>query len=132
MWYTISKNFHFMISTLKNQKLKDIDLLSELPFLWRTECNKNKSYIQRICSELQSWISWEKDPIEQLEASKSSIKDLFSDLLTETKGFKYQIILKVTLKKYKQNWEIEFAPVYFNSITKTVINHKFCLENAFQ
>ena len=32
-----------------------------------------------------------KDPIVQLEASKSSIKDLLSDLLNETKGFKYQI-----------------------------------------
>ena len=39
-----------------------------------------------------------KDPIKQLEASKSSIKDLFSDLLNETKGFKYQITLKVMLK----------------------------------
>ena len=40
-----------------------------------------------------------KDPIVQLEASKSSIKDLFSDLLNETKGFKYQITVKVLLKK---------------------------------
>ena len=73
-----------------------------------------------------------KDPIKQLEASKSSIKDLFSDLLNETKGFKYQITLKVMLKKYKPNGEIEFRPVYFNLTTKTVINHKFSLENAFQ
>ena len=73
-----------------------------------------------------------KDPTEQLEASKSKIKDSFSDLLNETKGFKYQITLKVTLKKYKPNEEIEFFPVYFNSTTKTVINHKFILENAFQ
>ena len=57
----------------------------------------------------------------QLEASKSSIKDLFSDLLNETKGFKYQITVKVLLKKYKLNGEIEFAPVYFNSVTETVI-----------
>ena len=42
-----------------------------------------------------------EDPIEQLEASKSSVKDLFNDLLNETKGFKYQITLKVMLKKYK-------------------------------
>ena len=73
-----------------------------------------------------------KDPIVQLEASKSSIKDLFSDLLNETKGFKYQITVKVLLKKYKLNGEIEFAPVYFNSVTKTVINHRFKLENSFQ
>ena len=73
-----------------------------------------------------------KDPIEQLEAIKSSIKDLVSDISSETKGLKYQITLKVMLKKYKPNGEIEFRPVYFNSTTKTVINHKFSLENAFQ
>ena len=39
-----------------------------------------------------------KDLIEQLKASKSSIKDLFNDLLNETKGFKYQITVKVLLK----------------------------------
>ena len=43
-----------------------------------------------------------KDPIKQLEASKSSIKDLLSDLLNETKGFKYQITLKVMLKNTSQ------------------------------
>ena len=44
----------------------------------------------------------------QLEASKSNIKDLFSDLLNETEGFKYQTTLKVMLKKYKPSGEIEF------------------------
>ena len=64
-----------------------------------------------------------KDSIVQLEASKSSIKDLFSDVLNKTKGFRYQIIAKVLLKKKnKLNGEIEFAPVNFNSVTKTVIN----------
>ena len=70
--------------------------------------------------------------IVQLEASKSSVKDLFNDLLNETKGFKYQITVKVLLKKYKPNEEIEFTPVYFNSSTKTVINNRFKLEHAFQ
>ena len=73
-----------------------------------------------------------KDPIVQLEASKSSIKNLYSDLLNETKGFKYQITVKVLLKKYKLNGEIEFALVYFNSVTKTVTNHRFRLENCCQ
>ena len=40
-----------------------------------------------------------KDQIVQLEESKSSIKNLFSDLLNETKGFKYQISVKVFFKK---------------------------------
>ena len=60
------------------------------------------------------------------------MKDFFSDLLNETKGFKYQIPLKVMLKEYKPNGEIEFRPAYFNSTIKAVINHKFSLENAFQ
>ena len=73
-----------------------------------------------------------KDPIVQLETSKSSIKDLFSDLLNETKGFKYQITVKVLLKKYKLNGEIEFVPVFFNSVTKTVIKNRFKLEIIFK
>ena len=43
-----------------------------------------------------------KDQIKQLEAEKSSIKDFFSDLLNETKGFKYKITLKVMLKNTSQ------------------------------
>ena len=73
-----------------------------------------------------------KDSIVQLEASKLSIKDLFSNVINEIKGFKYQIIVKVLLKKYKPNREIEFAPVYFNSLTKLVINHIYELNKSFQ
>ena len=43
-----------------------------------------------------------KDPIKQLEASKSSIKNFLSDLLNKTKGFKYQITLKVVLKNTRK------------------------------
>ena len=98
--------------------LKNIDRLSELPLGY------GMPYKVEIIER--------KYPIVQLEASKSSVKDFFSDLLNETRGFKYQIIVKVLLKKYKVNGEIEFAPVYFNSVTKTVINHRFKLENSFQ
>ena len=72
-----------------------------------------------------------KDPIKQLNGSKSSIKHLCSDLLNKTKGFRYQITLSY-VKKYKPNWKMEFRLAYFNSRTKTVINHRFDLENAFQ
>ena len=69
----------------------------------------------------------------QVETSKWSIKDLFDDLLKETRGFKYQITLKVMLKNYKST-EIEFAPsslLQFSNKTKTVMNHKFSLESTF-
>ena len=116
----------------KIKRLKNIDLLSELPFYEELNVIKTNHAFRGYAMSYKVEIIEKKDPIKQLEASKSSIKDLFSDLLNETKGFKYQITLKVMLKKYKPNGEIEFRPVYFNSTTKTVINHKFSLENAFQ
>ena len=36
------------------------------------------------------------------------------------------------MKKYKHNGKIEFRLVYFNSVTKTVTNHIFKLENCFE
>ena len=48
------------------------------------------------------------------------------------RGFKYQITVKVLLKRYKPNEEIEFDPVYFSSWTKIVINNRFKLEDSFQ
>ena len=68
-----------------------------------------------------------KDLVVQLEASKSSIKDLLGDLLNYTKGFKYQITVKVLLKKTT-------SMETFNTlkVTKTGINHRFKLENSFQ
>ena len=69
--------------------------------------------------------------IVQLKASKLSI-NLFSDVLNEIKSFKYQITVKVLLKRFKLDEEIEFRRVYFNSVTKTVTNHRFQLESSFQ
>ena len=41
-----------------------------------------------------------------IRSGKSGIKDLFNDLLNETKGFQYQIALKVLFKKYKLHGKI--------------------------
>ena len=86
---------------IEKQKIKclsNIDLLSGLPF------NEELNVIKKDCAFRGYTISYKveinkkKDPIYQLKASKSSIKDLFNNILNETKGFKYQITLKVTLK----------------------------------
>ena len=57
---------------------------------------------------------------------------MFNHFLNWLKGFKYQITVEVLFKKYKHNAEIEFRPVYFNSVTKTTINHIFKLEKFFE
>ena len=73
-----------------------------------------------------------KDPIVQLEASRLSIKNLFNDLLNELKSVKYQKTVEVLLKKYKLNGKIEFRPVYFNSVSKTVTSYIFRLKKSFE
>ena len=41
--------------------------------------------------------------------------------------------ITVLLCKHKQNGDTEYAPVYFNSATKTVINsNKYDLDKSFQ
>ena len=104
---------------LKIKCLKYIDLLSEIPFYEEVNIIKRNHGFRGYEMSYKIKLAEKKDPIEQLEGSKSSIKDLFNDLLNEAKGFKYQITLKVILKKYKPNGEIEFDPVYFNSARKT-------------
>ena len=71
-----------------------------------------------------------KDLIKQLEASKRSINNLFSDLLNEAKCFKYQVTPKFMLKNTNEMEKLNLDRL--NSTTKTVINHKVSLENASQ
>ena len=48
------------------------------------------------------------------------------------KGFRFQITVTVLLSKHKINGDIEYAPVYFNSATKTVISSdKYMLDKSF-
>ena len=116
----------------KVKRLKNIDRLAELPFYEQLSVIKTDQAFKGYAMSYKVEIIEKKDPIVQLEASKSSIKDLFSDLLNETKSFKYQITVNVLLKKYKHNGKIEFGPVHFNLETRTVINHRFQLEIFFK
>ena len=124
--------FNVSIDKPKIKRLTNINLLDELPFYERLSVIKTDQAFSGYARSYKVEIVERKDPIVQLEASKLSIKNLFSNLINEIKGFKYQITVKVLLKKYKPNREIEFTPVYFNSSTKTIINNKLRLENVFQ
>ena len=114
------------------KRLKNINLLSELPFYEELNVIKTNHVFRRYAMSYKVKIIEKKDPVKHFEASKLSIKHLLSDLLNETKGFNYQATLKVILKKFKPNGEFQFRPVYFNSTTKTVINHKYSLKSVFQ
>ena len=109
-------------------------MLSELPFY--DELN----IVQTVAAEVMAYprsystetLRSEDDPLVQLETSKPVVKDFFWDLLTEMKGFKYQITLKVKLRKQKQNRDTEFSTVYFSSFATTVINtNKYGLNKSF-
>ena len=108
-------------------------MLHELPFYDELSIDKISKAFKRYARSYKIEIRDSKDPLAQLEDSKSSIKDLFEDLLDEIKGFKYQITVKVLLSKHKENRDMEFAVVYFNSTAKTVINSdKYMLDKSFQ
>ena len=73
------------IAKTKIKCLKNIDQLSELSFYEKVNVTKTKNVFRGQAMSYKVEIIEKKDPIKQLEASKSSIKDLFSDLLNETK-----------------------------------------------
>ena len=109
----------------------NVQLLKELPFYDELSIVKNNSAFSGYARSYKVEIV-DKKVIIQLHASESSTEYLFKDLLTEIKGFKYQITLVVLLNKIKTDGGVEYSPVYFNSATKTVINNKFGLDQSFQ
>ena len=87
----------------KIKRLKNIDLLYELPFYNQLNIIKTDHAFSGYAMSYKVETVDKKDMTVQLEASKSSIKDLLNNLLNKTKGIKYQITVKFLLKKYKSN-----------------------------
>ena len=105
------------------------NLLQELPFYDELSIVKKSAAFSGYARRYKVEIINYKDPLVQLEASKSSIRDLFRDLLNEKKG---EITVTTLLSIAKINVSAEYSSVYFNSTTKTVINQKFNLGKLFQ
>ena len=116
----------------KMKKLSNLELLNELPFYDNLSIKEISKGFRRYAKSFSIEIIDSKDPLIQLNASTSSIKDLFKDLLYEMKGFKYQITMNISLCKEKINGDTEYSSVYFNSITKTIINLHFNLDKSFE
>ena len=86
--------FNVSIDKPKIKRLKNIDLLAELPFYDQLNIIRTEHEFSGYEMSYKVEIVDKTDLIVQLETSKSSIKDLFIDLLNETRGFKYQITVK--------------------------------------
>ena len=82
----------------KVKHLKNIEWLAELPFYEPLSVIRTNQVFTGYAMSYKVEIIDRKNLIVQLEASKSSIKDLFSDLLNEKKDFKYEITVKSLLK----------------------------------
>ena len=68
----------------KIKHLKNIDLLSELPFYEELNVIKTNHTFRGYAMNYKVKTIEKRNQIKQLEASKSSIKDLFSGLSNET------------------------------------------------
>ena len=90
--------FYFLIERPEIKKSSNIELLHELPFYDEMSITEVSKAFKRYARSYKVEIVDHKDPLVQLEASKSSIKDLFKDLLNEMTGFRYQITIAVLMK----------------------------------
>ena len=64
-----------IITKTRVKRLKNIDLLSERPFYKQLSVIKTNHVFREYTTIYKVKLTEKKDPIEQLEASKSSIKD---------------------------------------------------------
>ena len=95
--------YNVLIEKPKIKHLSNIELLDELPFYDELSVVEISKAFKRYLRSYKVEIIDSKDPLVQLEATKSSTEDLFKDLLNKIKGFKYQMTVTVLLCKHKQN-----------------------------
>ena len=95
--------YNVLIEKPRIKRLKNRDLLHELPFYDELNMKEISKAFKRYARCYKIEIINSKDPLAQLEASKSCIKGLLKDLLDEIKRFRFQIKVKVLLSKHKEN-----------------------------
>ena len=83
--------YKYFIGRPDVKKLSNVELLKELLFYDELNIVKNKTAFSGYAQSYKIEIFDKRDVVIQLKASEIVIKELFKDLLTELKGFKYQI-----------------------------------------
>ena len=83
-------------------------MLSELPFYEEPNLMKKYQPFKGYRISYKVELFEKNDLLIQLETSKSSIKDLFNDILDETKSLQYRITLNVELKNTSPEKKLDF------------------------
>ena len=70
---------------------------------------------------------------DSLFLAKSSINDLFKDSLREKRGFRYNLVAKITLKRWNNATNYyDIQTLHINTKAITVANQRFNLNSAYE
>ena len=109
------------------KKPRNYELLRELPLYDDINISRKERALRGYAKTYKVGIINNKNLSDSLPVSKNSIKNLFDELLREKRGFKYIIIVKITLKKRINDNGFDPKTLCFNSLVKTVINQRYRL-----
>ena len=88
----------------------------------RTRNNEKRGPLKGFTKSFQILLKSDRDPLVELQNTRLVISRLLSQILTDTRGFKFVETLVVTFNKKKDDKIIYSDPIYFNSRPQTVIN----------
>ena len=120
------------ITKPRTKKLTNQELLKVLPFYDDLRVFRKRRAFKNYAETYEVESIYNKIPRDSLFSSKYSINNLLNDLLREKKGFKYILGTRIILNKHINDNETKHSTVYFNSITKTIINQKYYLNESFE
>ena len=83
----------------KSKKFTDQELLQVLPFYDSVGITKKQRTFRNYVSTYSVEIMGRESLMDTLDLSRTSVNELFADLLRETRGFKYFVTASVTFKK---------------------------------
>ena len=130
--YQLSKELPFFPKRPK--KLNKLQILKNiLPLYDRVGISKRQRAFRGCAKTFNVEVVDRKNLGDSLFLARSSIGDLFSDLLQEKRGFKYILSTTITLKIWNNetnSYDIETA--YFNPEAITVTNQRFNSSKPYQ
>ena len=130
--YQLSKELPFFPKRPK--KLKKYEILNNILTFYDTVGISRRERAFRAYAE-----TYEVEVVDKISLSdslflaKSSIVDLFKDLLKEKRGFKYILSVKVTLKRWNNATNTyDIDTIFRNSDAITVANQRFNLNTSHE